>query len=192
MTKLKEVLVVEGKDDTKRILQAVEADTFETNGSALSQTMLAQLKQLQATRGIIVMTDPDFNGERLRKLISRAVPEAKHAFITRKQGVPENAGGSLGIEHADPAVIQAALAHVATGTDHFEAVIFQSDLLAAHLIGDQTSRQRRERLGELLNLGYVNGKQLLKRLQLFQIPRADFIEAVAQLDQELEGNQHER
>ncbi|HAT53907.1 MAG TPA: ribonuclease M5 [Lactobacillus sp.] len=181
MAKLKEVLVVEGKDDTKRIQQAVDADTFETNGSALNATKLAQIKQLQATRGVIVLTDPDFNGERLRKLISAAVPEAKHAFITRKQGVPENAGGSLGVEHASVEVIRAALQHLSTGTQDDQPLIFQQDLLRAGLIGQPDSRQRREQLGEALNLGYVNGKQLLKRLQLFQVSREDFDQAVAKL-----------
>lgn len=183
MDKLKEVLVVEGKDDTKRIQQAVNADTFETNGSALNKTKLAQIKQLQATRGVIVLTDPDFNGERLRKLISAAVPDAKHAFITRKQGVPENAGGSLGVEHADPAVIKSALQHLSAGSLDDKPLIFQQDLLATGLVGQADSRQRREKLGEVLNLGYVNGKQLLKRLQLFQVSRADFEKAVQQLDQ---------
>ena len=114
MEKIKEVIVVEGKDDTKQIAKAVNADTFETNGSALSSKDLSQLAKLQAARGLIVFTDPDFNGERLRKIISQAVPGVKHAFIRRDQGVPDEAHGSLGVEHADPAVIKEALAHVYT------------------------------------------------------------------------------
>ncbi len=64
-------------------------DTFETNGSAINQTDLAQLKQLQAKRGLIVFTDPDFNGERIRKIITQAIPDAKHAFLPRQAGVPK-------------------------------------------------------------------------------------------------------
>ena len=96
MTKIKEVIVVEGKDDTKQIQKAVDADTYETNGSALNAADLARLRKLQASRGLIVFTDPDFNGERLRKMISAAVPGVKHAFIERRQGVPHLAHGSLG------------------------------------------------------------------------------------------------
>ena len=44
MKKIKEVIVVEGKDDTKQIQRAVDADTFETNGSALSSSDIEQLK----------------------------------------------------------------------------------------------------------------------------------------------------
>lgn len=186
MAKLKEVLVVEGKDDTKRIAQAVEADTFETNGSAVNKDLLVQIRHLQETRGVIVLTDPDFNGERIRKLITAAVPDVKHAFITKKQGVPTNAGGSLGVEHADIGVIRAALQHLSTGDSDFKPVLTQADLLKTGLIGQPDSRRRRERIGERLNLGYVNGKQLLKRLQLFQISRADFEAAVDDLNEENE------
>ncbi|MCT3438876.1 toprim domain-containing protein, partial [Limosilactobacillus fermentum] len=98
MDKIKEVIVVEGKDDTKQVQRAVLADTFETNGSALSKKALEQIKKLQQSRGVIVFTDPDFNGERLRKLIDQNVPGVKHAFIRRDQGVPTEAHGSLGVE----------------------------------------------------------------------------------------------
>lgn len=55
-----------------------------------------------------MFTDPDFNGERIRKMISTAIPGVKHAFIRRDQGVPEFKG-SLGVEHATPEVIRGAL-----------------------------------------------------------------------------------
>lgn len=186
MEKIKEVIVVEGKDDTKRIHQAVNADTFETNGSALNQAALAQLAQLQERRGLIVFTDPDYNGERLRKMIDRAIPGVKHAFIRRDQGVPDEAHGSLGVEHASPAVIRAALAHLYTTTP----VVATSptwtlqDLRAAGMAGGPAARKRRERLGQLLGIGYGNAKQLLRRLTMFQIGRPAFRAAVAQIDQE--------
>ncbi|WP_175265032.1 DUF4093 domain-containing protein, partial [Lacticaseibacillus nasuensis] len=43
-------------------------------------------------------------------------------------------------------------------------------------------RARRERLGELLHIGYTNGKQLQKRLRQFAITPAQFAAAVAQLE----------
>jgi ribonuclease M5 len=183
MTKIKEVIVVEGKDDTKQIHKAVDADTYETNGSALSAADLERLKKLQTKRGLIVFTDPDFNGERLRKMISAAIPGVKHAFIRRDQGVPDEAHGSLGVEHAAPAVIKAALANVYTeGED--TATFTSRDLYAAGLIGKNDSRWRRERLGQILGIGYGNGKQLVHRLNMFQITAGQFRQAVQQVDQE--------
>lgn len=181
MKKIKEVIVVEGKDDTKQIAKAVNADTYETNGSALSMADIEQLKKLQASRGLIVFTDPDFNGERVRKLISQHIPGVKHAFIRRDQGVPDEAHGSLGVEHAAPAVIKAALAHVYTeeeqGSDRFS----RHDLAQAGLLSGAGARARREQLGQILGIGYGNGKQLLRRLNLFRIDPQDFQAAVKQI-----------
>lgn len=185
MQKIKEILVVEGKDDTKRIAQAVDADTFETNGSALSSKDIEKLKLLQAKRGLIVFTDPDFNGERIRKMISAAIPGVKHAFIKRKEGVPTVSGGSLGVEHASPAVIREALKSVYTQSDgQFPSEIEVTDLRQAGLISGTNARHRRERLGEILGIGYGNGKQMLKRLNLFQITKVQFQSGIDQLNQE--------
>lgn len=184
MTKVKEVIVVEGKDDTKQILKAVNADTYETNGSAISDADLARLKKLQASRGLIVFTDPDFNGERIRKIISQAIPGVKHAFIKRADGVPTEAHGSLGVEHATPAVIKTALAHLYTQAVMPAVTFTKQDLQAAGMTGQADSRKRRERLGQLLGIGYGNGKQLVHRLNMFQVSRADFDNAVKQINQE--------
>ena len=160
------------------------ADTYETNGSALSATDLERLKKLQKTRGLIVFTDPDFNGERLRKMISAAVPGVKHAFIRRDQGVPDVAHGSLGVEHAAPEVIKAALAHLYTQEEEPAATFTVQRLQAAGLTGNLHARQRRERLGQLLGIGYGNGKQLAHRLNMFQISPAQFEAAMTQIKQE--------
>ena len=184
MIRIKEVIVVEGKDDTKQILKAVDADTYETNGSAISTADLAKLKKLQASRGLIVFTDPDFNGERIRKIISEAIPGVKHAFIKRKDGVPTEAHGSLGVEHATPAIIKSALEHLYTQTTTPQQVFKREDLQKWGLTGQADSRKRREKLGQLLGIGYGNGKQLIHRLNMFQVDQATFEQAIKQINQE--------
>ncbi|WP_412989546.1 ribonuclease M5 [Pediococcus siamensis] len=181
MKKIKEVIVVEGKDDTVRIKKAVNADTLETRGSAISEETIAQIRRLQEQRGVIVFTDPDFSGEKIRKTISAEVPNVKHAFLARRDAVPSKKG-SLGVEHATPEAIRAALSKVYPETADAPLQITREDLLDADLIAGTHAKQRREELCELLNIGYVNGKQLVKRLQLFQISRDTFFDAVAKLD----------
>ncbi|MGW8263149.1 DUF4093 domain-containing protein, partial [Bacillus sp. LR--39] len=55
-------------------------------------------------------------------------------------------------------------------------------------IGGPLAKQRRERLGEILKIGYTNGKQLQKRLQKFQIKKSDYLSA---LDAVLREEEHE-
>lgn len=56
--------------------------------------------------------------------------------------------------------------------------ISAEDLIHAGLIGGPAAKCRRERLGDLLKIGYTNGKQLQKRLQMFQIKKSDFMSAL--------------
>ncbi|MCH4163815.1 MAG: ribonuclease M5 [Lentilactobacillus diolivorans] len=184
MKKIKEVIVVEGKDDTKRILRAVDADTIETRGSAIPDETMALIKKLAKIRGVIVFTDPDFSGEKIRKTIAAEVPNVKHAFITKKQGAPKRSEGSLGVEHASVESIKDALHRVYTEDQSAEELISREELMTDGLMGNPQSKQRRQQLGELLHIGYVNGKQLQHRLRMFGITHTQFVDAVKKIDKE--------
>ncbi len=146
MKKIKEVIVVEGKDDTKRIQRAVDADTIETRGSAIPDETLDLIKKVAETRGIIVFTNPDFSGEKIRKTISAEVPNAKHAFITKKQGVPNRSDGSLGVEHASIESIREALSKVYTEDDSAAELISREELMHEGLMGNPSAKKRRNNL----------------------------------------------
>ncbi|WEG12741.1 ribonuclease M5 [Pullulanibacillus sp. KACC 23026] len=181
--KIKEIIVVEGKSDTQAIQRAVEADTIETNGSAINRQTLDMIQHAQHIKGVIIFTDPDNPGERIRKIVSQNVPGCKHAFLTRQEAF----GGktrSLGIEHASPEVIRSALEKVYTESDEQEELISMSQLRDYGLIAGEKAKSRRERLGERLKIGYTNGKQLYKRLNMFRISQADFESAYQAILQE--------
>ena len=97
--RIKEVIVVEGKDDTTAIKRSVDADTIETNGSAISKETLMKIQHAQEKRGVIVFTDPDYPGRRIRAIIEEHVPGVKHAFLSKEKTIAKN-GKGLGIEHA--------------------------------------------------------------------------------------------
>ncbi|HLR75729.1 MAG TPA: ribonuclease M5 [Virgibacillus sp.] len=183
--KIKEVIVVEGKDDSAKVKQAVDADTIETNGSAINENTLAQIKHAQEKRGVIIFTDPDYPGTRIRHIINDAVPGCKHAFLTRDQAQSKKAHASLGIEHASIQTIREALEAVYDVMENEEINdITKADLISYGLIGSSGAQRRRERLGELLRIGHTNGKQLLKRLTMFQITNEQFVQAMSQIKQE--------
>ncbi|WP_433746093.1 ribonuclease M5 [Falsibacillus pallidus] len=181
--KLKEIIVVEGKDDTTAIKRAVDADTIETNGSAISTETIEKIKLAQKTRGVIVFTDPDFPGEKIRKTIADVVPGCKHAFIEKFAAKPKF-GKGIGVEHASNEAIREALKDAHQMDKEVEEIITQEDLIAAGLVGGPGSKERRTRLGDLLKIGYTNGKQLHKRLMMFQISEESFAEAIKQIIQE--------
>lgn len=181
--KIKEFIVVEGKDDTTAIKRAVDADTIETNGSAVNQETIEKIKRAQETRGIIIFTDPDFPGEKIRKTIAEHVTGCKHAFLPKEAAIAKN-GKGLGVEHAQVEAIREALRDAQIMRETIVEEITQEDLITAGLIGGEGSKDRRIKLGKLLKIGYTNGKQLHKRLMMFQINKQEFAQALAVVLQE--------
>ena len=180
--KIQEVVVVEGKDDTANLRHFYDVDTYETRGSAINDDDLERIDKLNDLRGVIVFTDPDYNGERIRKIIMNAIPNVKHAFLNRDEAAPKSKtkGRSLGVEHASFDDLQKALSGVLghfDDDDQFD--ITKTDLMRLGLLMGADSRKRREYLGEKLRIGYSNGKQLLKRLELFDITLAEVEETMA-------------
>ncbi len=185
--------MVEGRDDTTKIKLAVDADTIETNGSAINKDTLAQIKHAKEKRGVIIFTDPDYPGERIRQIINQYVPGCKHAFLTQDEARADHPNNkSLGIEHASVESIQKALSDVYELMEPVESEILQKDIIRAGLVGSTKASRRRDRLGELLQIGHTNGKQLLKRLTLFQITKKQFEQAVIKLKQEEEDEELHR
>lgn len=176
--KIKEVVVVEGKSDTLKMKHVLCVDTIETNGSAINKATIELIKHAQEKRGVIIFTDPDFQGDRIRKIITQQVPGCKHAFLLKEQALAKSANKSVGIEHASNEAIIEALEKVYEVMPNIESDIAQKDLLDHGLIGGADSKARRERLGKELHIGYCNGKQLLNRLQMFQINKSELNHAM--------------
>ncbi len=181
--KIQEVIVVEGKDDTANLKRFYEVDTYETRGSAIDEDDLERIERLHDLRGVIAFTDPDYNGERIRKIIMQAIPTVKHAFLQRDEAAPKSKtkGRSLGVEHASFEDLEKALSSVrGYYDDDNQFDITKSDLMRLGLLMGGDSRKRREYLGEHLRIGYCNGKQLLKRLELFGISLAEVEEVMGE------------
>ena len=178
---IKEVLVVEGKMDVVAIEKAVEADCIITEGFNLKPQALKNIEQAYKKRGIIIMTDPDMAGERIRSYLTRRFPKAKHAFVPVEEAT---ANDDIGIEQASPAAICKALAKVRTLDWEPTNLFTGADLIMNDLSGAADASQRRARLGAELGLGFANAKTFLKRLNHYGITREEFDAAVAKLAKE--------
>lgn len=176
---IKEVLVVEGKMDIVAIDKAVEADCIITEGFNLKPQALDSIAKAYQKRGIIIMTDPDSAGERIRRFLTKRFPEAKHAFIPKEDATANN---DIGIEQASPEAIRTALAKVRTmdwePTNNFTG----ADLLKAGISGSPAASEKRAKLGAVLGIGYANAKTFLQRLNHYGITRQEFQQAVAELE----------
>lgn len=168
MKKIKEIVVVEGKSDTALLKKLFEVDTIETHGLALSADTLTLIKEASKSRGIIVLTDPDFPGRKIRDQIQKVVPNCKHAFVAKKDAVGKK---KVGVAEAKEEAVIAAIENVVTFDANQESISWK-EFLDLDIIGN---KERRLMVYELFNLGYGNVKTLFKRLNMVGITKEEII-----------------
>lgn len=173
---IKEVIVVEGRQDVAAVRRAVRADVIATGGFALSPATLSLISKACESRGIIILTDPDGAGERIRRKLAAMFPGARHAFVPRAAAELD---GDVGVENAAPAAIAAALHKARCGYRQERAEFDRTDLRRAGLDGMARAAQRRAEVGARLGIGYGNARQFLHRLNAFGVTREEFAAAVA-------------
>ncbi|MEG0797228.1 MAG: ribonuclease M5 [Acidaminococcaceae bacterium] len=178
---LKEVLVVEGKMDTVAIKKALVAETIETGGFTLAPFTLQKIAAAYEKRGIIILTDPDGAGERIRKFLTARFPLAGQAFVPK---IDATAHHDVGIEQASPAAIRLALSKVRFHEFEPGTEFTTGEMFACGLAGCGCATAKRDRLGALLGIGYANAKQFLLRLNNYGVTRAEFIAALHQIGDE--------
>lgn len=169
MKKIKEVIVVEGKTDTAIIKKLFDADTIETHGLAMNEKVLDYIEKAQQSRGVIVLTDPDYPGMKIRQKIIDRIPQAKHAFVDKKDAIGEK---KLGIAEAREEAIIKALENVVTFSDNQQSITWE-EFISLDIIGN---KQRRLMIYDTFHLGYGNAKTLFKRLNLAHITKQDILD----------------
>lgn len=190
--KIKEIIVVEGRDDTAAINRAVDAQTIETHGFGIRKSTWELIDRAynDPELGIIVFTDPDHAGNEIRRRVKERCPGCKEAFLARKDATKD---GDIGIENAEPEAIIEALskAHctvwgqaepgvkpAAGGSGEFT----KTDLVDAGLSGGEGALERREALGKALGIGGGNAGAFLKKLNHFGISKEEYYEALRIID----------
>ncbi|MCI2061551.1 MAG: ribonuclease M5 [Eubacteriaceae bacterium] len=169
--KIKEVIVVEGRDDTAAVRRALDTDTIETHGFGISDATWEMLEKAYSTRGLIIFTDPDHAGETIRSRLTERFPDARQAFLPRDEAEKK---GDIGIENAGPEAILEALAKARATKTEGAPVFDMKDMYAAGLAGGAGSSARRRELGKALGIGYGNAAGFLRKLNDYGITKEEF------------------
>ena len=172
---IKEIIVVEGRDDQAAISRSLEADTIATHGFGITKETWELIEKAYQERGIIIFTDPDFSGEEIRKRLNARFPLAKNAFLDRESATKKS---DIGIENAAPESIVQALEKAKCTLMEKREVFSMEDLARYQLTGDAGAKERRIKLGKALGIGYGNGATFLKKLNQYGISREEFLEKI--------------
>ena len=163
---IKEVIVVEGKNDTKRLKRFFDVDTIETCGLGLSKDTLEYIREVNNKRGVILLLDPDSPGEKIRKRINDYIPGLKNAFLLKEEA---RTSKKVGVEHASYKVLEEALNSVVTYDDNKKETLSMFDFYSLGLMGKEDSAKKRYLVSKRLHIGKCNAKTMLKRLNLLNV-----------------------
>ena len=161
MIKLKEVVIVEGKNDLSLMKSIVDTEIVTTGGTSMNQDFWDLLSFYNKNgKEFIVMVDPDGQGEKIRQAISKVYPSAKHIFIQLSEARSKN---KVGVEHANKEVILQALKSIKSFDNKTKKITYLN-LTELKLTGQTYSSKLRNDLTNKLGIGYCNAKTLLNRL----------------------------
>jgi ribonuclease M5 len=164
--KLKEIIIVEGKDDVSAVKKAVDAQIIITQGLGFPKGTKEKIINAYKKCGIIVLTDPDYAGEKIRKKIEKIAPNCKHAYISMEEGRLED---NIGVENASVEAIQRALSRLHIANYDNQKKYSMNDMIRWGLCYKDDAKEKRISLGNCLGIGYGNTKQFLDRLNHYGI-----------------------
>ena len=177
--RIREAIVVEGRDDVDAVSKACEALIIATHGFGITRETWELIEKAYDEKGIIVLTDPDYSGEEIRRKLSAKFPKALHAYLPQAEAIKAD---DIGVENATPNAIREALnkVHGTTESDD-RSDITMDDLNTFELVGGQKASALREAVGAELGIGYGNGKAFLKKLNGFGISKSELEAALAKV-----------
>lgn len=176
--KVKETIIVEGAYDKIRLSGFIDGIILTTGGFSVfnNSALKKSIAELAAQTGIVILTDSDSAGFRIRSFIKQNIPDdkVKHAYIPdikgkeRRKRTPGKEG-LLGVEGMSEDIIIDALKKAgctvdgSTETPKAAREITKSDMMLAGLAGGEGSAELRRRLAARLKLpAKLSANMLLK------------------------------
>ena len=186
-------IVVEGKYDKIKLSALIDGTIIETNGFTVfkDKDKLEMLRVLAKKTGIIILTDSDSAGFKIRNYIRGSISEGEiiHVYIPdiygkEKRKITPSKEGKLGVEGIDVKTLRECFEKAGVFTENSDKKreeITKTDLFFLGLSGtDNASAQRKKLLKKLNFPELISTKALLPILNtLFN--REEFIKLIENL-----------
>lgn len=158
MIKIRQAVIVEGKYDKIKLSGIIDAPIIQTDGFGIFKDKELQLliRKLSEKRGILVLTDSDSAGFKIRSFIGSTVEQKniKHAYIPdifgkESRKTEPSKEGKIGVEGVSEDIIIKALENAGVlceSTPEPERPITKLDLYELGFTGGQDSSAKRAAL----------------------------------------------
>lgn len=192
--KIKETIIVEGKYDKMRLSPLFDANIIELGGFQIynNKDRLALIRRIADKNGIIILTDSDSAGFRLRHYLSSAIPKAniKNVFIPDVSGKEKRKAkpgkeNLIGVEGMTTEVLISAFKKsgidVENGSFERTEPFSKSFLYEAGLSGGENSSELRKKLCEHYSLPKMLTANSLAEILPIITTKAELLSALEKL-----------
>ena len=197
MIKIKQAIIVEGKYDKIKLSGIIDAPIIQTDGFGIFKDKELQclIRNLAEKRGILVLTDSDSAGFKIRSFIGSTVDPKNivHAYIPdifgkESRKTEPSKEGKLGVEGVSEDIIMKALANAGVlceTAEEPERPITKLDLYELGFTGGRDSAKKRAALLKYYSFpARLSANALVKVLN--SITTYDqFLEDVKEIEKEL-------
>ncbi len=177
---LKQAIIVEGKYDKIKLNSLVDALIITSDGFRIfkDKEKLALIREIAKKDGIIILTDSDVAGFKLRNFIRSCAKDAKVTNIyipqikgkEKRKDVPSKQG-FLGVEGINADILRDLFQNAGVLGESVQPILdpfTKMDFYKDGLIGKDESKQKRQALLEYLNLpSYISTNSLLDIINRF-------------------------
>ncbi len=192
--KIKETIIVEGKYDKIRLAPLFDANIIELGGFRIynNKDRLALIRKLADKNGIIVLTDSDSAGFRLRHYLSSAIPgeKIKYVFIPdvcgkEKRKTKPGKENLIGVEGMTTEVLLEAFKKAGidpeTGSGERTEPLSKAYLFELGLSGKENSAFLRKKLCEYYSLPKMLSANSLAEILPVITDEAELISAIEKI-----------
>ena len=192
--KIKETIIVEGKYDKMRLSPLFDACIIELGGFQIynNKDRLALIRKIAEKSGIIILTDSDSAGFKLRHYITSAVPKAQitNVFIPNISGKEKRKAkpgkeNLIGVEGMTTEVLLDAFKKAGidpeTGTSERKEPFSKAFLYELGLSGGTGSSELRKKVCEYYSLPKMLSANSLAEILPIITDEADFISALEEI-----------
>ena len=200
MYKIKETIVVEGVYDKIKLSRFIDAVIIVTNGFRVfsDERILKSIKKMAEETGIVILTDSDSAGFKIRNYIKQSIPEnqVKHAYVPDVHGKEKRKRepgreGLLGVEGIKDDIILSALQNAGctidgnAQTSKTGRAITKADLYKAGLSGGANSHEKRSALAAALGIPMKISANMLLDILNRLLDYDEFCEIVQNINEEI-------
>ncbi|MGN0687063.1 MAG: toprim domain-containing protein [Oscillospiraceae bacterium] len=187
MIKIKQAIIVEGKYDKIKLSSLVEAVIIPTNGFGIykDEEKKELIRSLAEKTGIIILTDSDSAGFRIRSHLRNIVKKGEiinvyipDIFGKERRKAEPSKQGKLGVEGMSPEILLEAFRKAGVLADEASpkaAPITKADLMDLGLIGGENSAVLRKQLQRELGLPELLSANMLLEILNVMYSREEFI-----------------